>query len=509
MQDWIEHAKEMGWQPGSSPTVFVTYNRSDSEWLGLLDTWCGVELRSVTCPASGEPYRLDYYSGAEGTLDGHPFPSKLAEKMWRCRGAIVVVSQQYFLSKICSSVELPFLAWRNQVHGLRLWVLRVGKTAPGVSRVKIPAIDGHWPAWHLDEAPDDRHPAFNAGNHEGRLIRDLSKEQREDRMVAFAEAVANAFREQPAARTNTETVNTETLGAETVDTETVHAEPVHAEPASPPPASAAQAGLASPSAPRLAPGHRVGATFRDGAVCPEMVVIPPGRFQMGSPLTDPEHDLSECPVHEVTIDYVFAVGKFPVTRGQWRTFLAATGRSAVMGLARRWEEPGFPQGDDHPVVFVTWDDAREYARWLAMRTRYPYRLLSESEYEYINRAGSRHAYFWGDSPADMGRYANGNVPAVKDRFQYTSPVGSFAPNDFGLYDTTGNVWCWTQDCWHNSYEGAPSDGSAWVQADGAYRVVRGGSLNNPPCNLRVAYRAYHKTTRAASDVGFRVARADF
>jgi formylglycine-generating enzyme required for sulfatase activity len=242
---------------------------------------------------------------------------------------------------------------------------------------------------------------------------------------------------------------------------------------------------------------------RDGGGCPEMAAIPPGHYLMGSPSTEPGRYDNEGPVHEVTIDYAFAVSRFPVTVAQWRMFVEATGRPA----RGRWLDPGFPQDDRHPVVCVTWHEAQEYVTWLTHRTRRPYRLLSEAELEYVNRARSRSAYFWGDSIDDLSRYANGNVPAVKARFPYTSPVGSFEPNAFGLHDITGNVWCWTNDTWHESYEGAPADGSPWTTGGSRGHVVRGGSLSTPPRNLRAACRTY--ATDPLGDVGFRVARADY
>jgi len=170
------------------------------------------------------------------------------------------------------------------------------------------------------------------------------------------------------------------------------------------------------------------------------------------------------------------------------------------------------------VVCVTWQEATEHAEWLAWKTKQPYRLLSEGEYEYINRAGTRSAHWWGDSSAEQWRYANGADAALKakhnyanrgyaegnDGFVYTSPVGHFPANAFGLHDTTGNVWSWTQDLWHESYIGAPTDGSAWESGSSSGRVVRGGSWFSFPSRMRSAYRTFRHFDLWA--VGLRLAR---
>jgi len=241
-----------------------------------------------------------------------------------------------------------------------------------------------------------------------------------------------------------------------------------------------------------------GTALRDCPECPEMVVIPPGSFQMGSPSSERGRWKDEGPVHKVTIRYPLAVGKYPITRGEWRKYVSETGKSSH-GRYRKWDNPGFPQDDRHPVVCVTWQDAQDYAAWLSKKSGHHYRLLTEAEYEYTNRAGSQTAYFWGDWDDDLPRYAS-------RKFTGTTAVGSFEPNAFGLYDTTGSVWSWTQDCYHDTYQGAPADGSAWGNCDG--RVVRGGGYYNQRAALRSANR--HGNGVPGGDgytgVGFRLAR---
>jgi formylglycine-generating enzyme required for sulfatase activity len=294
---------------------------------------------------------------------------------------------------------------------------------------------------------------------------------------------------------------------------------------------------AVPAAP-LVSRHVVGETFVDcvGPFCPEMVMIPPGRFLMGSPNYEQDRRDNEGPVHEVNIGYAFAASKYPVTRGQWRAFLAATGRSASSGCfgwnlsTRKWEprpeyswlNPGFAQEDSHPVVCVSWNEAEDYASWLSQKTGHRYRLLSEAEYEYINRAGSNGPYFWGNTEVGQCRYANGADATVKaripgwswptvdcsDGYVFTSSVGSFKPNGFGLYDTTGNVWSLTQDCYHDSYSGAPTDGSAWTTGNCARRVGRGSAWSAGRGELRAARRDWGSAAYAAGNQGLRVARSE-
>ena len=160
------------------------------------------------------------------------------------------------------------------------------------------------------------------------------------------------------------------------------------------------------------------------------------------------------------------------------------------------------------MINVTWDDAQAYVSWLSQQTGARYRLLSEAEWEYVARAGSRTARYWGESELGQCRNANGEDPYVScsDGYLATAPVGSFAPNVFGLYDVIGNVYEWTQDCWNGSYAGAPTDGSAWQSGDCSGRVPRGGSWVSFPRNLRSASRGRARSVFREDFYGFRVAR---
>ena len=271
-----------------------------------------------------------------------------------------------------------------------------------------------------------------------------------------------------------------------------------------------------------------GMTLQDCPECPEMVVVPSGRFQMGSPSSDKGRLDDEGPVHEVTIARPFAVGVNEVTRGEFARFVSATGRS--MGNAcwtyesgewkarsgRHWRDPGFSQTDEHPVVCVRWNDAQAYVRWLSGETGEAYRLPSEAEWEYVARAGTRTAWYWGESESGQCRYANGADEAsgdlgggkvrCNDGHARTSPVGSYEANGYGLHDVLGNVWEWVQDCWNGSYAGAPRDGSAWTSGECGRRVLRGGSWHVNPRNLRSADRGRYWSGNRVSLIGFRVAR---
>ena len=245
----------------------------------------------------------------------------------------------------------------------------------------------------------------------------------------------------------------------------------------------------------LAPGR----VFRDCDACPEMVVVPAGTFRMGSPASEEGRGGDdEGPVHRVTIPAPFAVGKYEVTFAEWEACEAAGGCGGYIPDDEGWGRV------DRPVVNVSWDDAQAYVRWLSQETGKRYRLLSESEWEYAARAGSHTRYAWSD---DIGRNL-ANCDGCGSRWDDTStaPVGSFSPNAFGLHDMPGNVWEWVEDCWNDSYAGAPTGGNAWTQGECGIRVARGGSWYDQPGLLRNASRRWYPTAVRYSGVGFRVAR---
>ena len=255
-----------------------------------------------------------------------------------------------------------------------------------------------------------------------------------------------------------------------------------------------------------------GTTLQDCPECPKMVVVPSGRFQMGSPSSEAGRRGNEGPVHEVTIARPFAVGVYEVTFGEWDACVSGGG----CGGYRPYDE-GWGRGK-RPVINVSWNDAKAYVRWLSGRTEEAYRLLNESEWEYVARAGTETARYWGESERGQCRYANGADRTVMrhnsgwttvdcdDGHYRTAPVGSYEANGFGLHDVLGNVWEWTEDCWNGSYAGAPRDGSAWTSGDCGRRVLRGGSWVNLPRSLRSAVRDGNALGLRFILNGFRVAR---
>jgi formylglycine-generating enzyme required for sulfatase activity len=238
---------------------------------------------------------------------------------------------------------------------------------------------------------------------------------------------------------------------------------------------------------------RPGTVFRDidAPWCPELVVIPPGEFLMGSSDDDAEAYDDEKPQHRVRIAYPLAIGRYPVTFGEYDHFCEQTRRQPpddqAWGRGRR------------PVINVSWDDAKAYVEWLAADTGQPYRLLSEAEWEYACRAGTTTRYWWGDDISED----------KANRGNRTSEVGSYPASPFGLYDMHGNVWEWVEDRWHGTYEGAPADGAAWLEGKNSGRVVRGGSWDNNPWILRAACRNCIGTDFRDYYLGFRVARTFF
>jgi formylglycine-generating enzyme required for sulfatase activity len=239
------------------------------------------------------------------------------------------------------------------------------------------------------------------------------------------------------------------------------------------------------------------ASFRECAKnCPEMIVILAGGFTMGSPTTEHGRYNSEGPQHEVAIAKPFVVSKYDVTFADWDACVSvgACPKAADSGMGR----------DAKPVINVGWDDAQTYVAWLSKMTGQPYRLLTESEWEYAARAGTTTPYYWGD---DIGKgNANCNGCGSQWDAKQTSPVGSFAANQFGLYDMAGNVYQWVQDCYHPDYSEAPTNGSVWTSGDCSNRVVRGGSWSSGPQGLRSASRGGLTTVFLSFNLGFRVGR---
>ena len=284
------------------------------------------------------------------------------------------------------------------------------------------------------------------------------------------------------------------------------------------PIAALMPGSGKSSRDRLADG-------RECPFCPEMVVVPAGRFTMGSPADEPERVQDNESQVPVTIAKPFAVGRFAVTRGEFAAFVTATGHNMDGGCwvdaggsekkeqaDRDWRSPGFAQTDRHPVVCVNWHDAKAYVAWLSFATGKSYRLLSEAEREYVTRAGTTTPFWWGSAISAKQANYNGTAERYhgggsKGKWRKeTVTVDSFAANPWGLYNVHGNVWEWTEDCWNQSNAGNPGDGTARARGNCTYRIIRGGCWDCAPTELRSAVRGKDYPGDRDDYAGLRLAR---
>lgn len=302
-----------------------------------------------------------------------------------------------------------------------------------------------------------------------------------------------------------------------------------------------------------APTSQTPQSFRDCADCPEVVWVPAGSFMMGvSSEVEVRNGLpayaagGNLPIHKVTFAKRFAMGKYPVTVAQFRTFVQETGHQTVNSCTNQqrndghmiyeeargfsWRDPGFPQTDNHPVLCVSWDDAMAYSAWLSKKTGHRYSLPNQSQYEYATRAGTTTDYFWGDGrpqkddPAclyanmpdlDQGRAMGSDVPMdwkyryqCSDGWAYTAPVGTYRPNPWGLHDMLGNIWEWTEDCWSPNHQGAPTDGSTRTDGDCDAHPSMGGSYGNAAYSGYAGMRGPRDADYRGHSWGFRIARAE-
>ncbi len=260
-------------------------------------------------------------------------------------------------------------------------------------------------------------------------------------------------------------------------------------------------------------------SFKDCPECPEMVNIPAGSFMMGSE----KGESNEKPVHRVEVS-AFAMGKYEVTRKEFRQFVEVTGYKAEaetggscsgwtghhweLKAEFTWRDVGFLQEETHPVVCVSWNDAVAYTKWLSKETGKTYRLPTEAEWEYAARAGTTTKYWWGNTASH--EYANygkdeccsdSGLAQGKDQWEFTAPVGSFGPNPFGLHDTAGNVWEWTCSRYEYKYDGNELKCDI---ANKERQVLRGGYWNSEPGWVRAATRYGNDLTDRGPGMGVRV-----
>jgi formylglycine-generating enzyme required for sulfatase activity len=278
-------------------------------------------------------------------------------------------------------------------------------------------------------------------------------------------------------------------------------------------------------------------TIRDCDECPELVAIAPGEFMMGTPPgeADARHASIQIPVHKAKVSKSFAIGRTEVTIAQYRAFIEATGYDEydrgcqylqnggwIVGPKISWKNTGFEVTDDHPAGCIAIEDARAYVAWLKQKTGKPYRLPSETEWEYAARAGTQTPAFWKGEWSDACKYQNGgderltkavdgkmpikDITPCDDGFAYSSPVARFQPNPWGLYDVSGNVAEWMDDCFTSDVNKVPTDGSAYQQPKCAAGLQKGGSWAGNPSLLRSASRLRFMPGRRGIAFGIRVAR---
>jgi formylglycine-generating enzyme required for sulfatase activity len=296
---------------------------------------------------------------------------------------------------------------------------------------------------------------------------------------------------------------------------------------------------------RIYGGFKPGQIIRDhfmqgGAWAPETVVVLAGSFLMGSTEFDAEREENEIPQHRVTFRRGFAIGQREISVAEFGVFVHKSGyrtdaarfKSSTVydqysgrlmeknGVDWQTDYEGKPANQNDPVIHVSWNDASAYVDWLARGTGKSYRLPTEAEFEYSLRAGTSSKYWWGNSSPSRtvenltgdGDSSRGRrrwsvaFPSYSDKYWGPSPVASFAPNPFGLFDIGGNVAEWVRDCWHDSYVRAPGDGTAWINPGCTERVIRGGYWASSPENTRSPYRLFAKPDYRDARTGFRIAR---
>ena len=239
-------------------------------------------------------------------------------------------------------------------------------------------------------------------------------------------------------------------------------------------------------------GKTIQDSLKSGGKAPVMVIIPAGKFNMGSTSS---RNSNERPRHEVTVDQ-FAISQHEITFAEYDAFAEATNRKIPDSL--------YMDRATHPVVFVSWDDAYYYTKWLSEETGERYKLPSEAEWEYMASTGKKSTFWWGYDEEPNRAHCFGCGTGLDPR--KPTKVGSFGANAFGVYDTAGNVSEWVHDCWHDNYNGAPKYAEAWEGGDCSYRAVRGGAYSTPPQSIRNVKRDKFKSDKAYDHIGIRVLR---
>jgi formylglycine-generating enzyme required for sulfatase activity len=499
----IAEKEKRGAEVKPAPDAFLSYTRFDDRHDGGAISELCRRLASAVQAVTGGPF--DVFQDVEGIGIGEHWPGKLDQMLDQARFFIPILTPSYFTSRPCRDELEKFLRVETK-RGRNDLVLPIYYIECDVLEDdELCADDSMARTLHERQHQDWRELRFEPFDKSD-VRRSLERLARD--IVKARKRVVPAPPTPPVAGTQPHTTSPATpqptgapfkpiedaLGVATdqrasrkeASTGDLSPELVakrRAEQETREQAKPVEAKLSAGGEPKAPTVFR---DINDEPWCPELVVISPGTFMMG---------YEESGQHEVRIDHRFAVGRYPVTFEEYDFFHTKKGR-------------GLPNDQDwgrgrRPVIDVSWEDAKAYVAWLTKKTDQPYRLLSEAEWEYAARAGTATRYWWGDDPPtpEQANFGN-NVGKTRE-------VGSYPANPWGLHDMNGNVWEWVEDCWHESYEGAPSDGSAWLEKDGgdcSRRVLRGGSWDLRPEGLRSAGRFWYDTGGRFDFVGFRVAR---
>jgi formylglycine-generating enzyme required for sulfatase activity len=456
----IESGSRMA--PERPPDAFLSYTRFDDQNDGgAISEFCK-RLANAVRSQTGKPFEI--FQDVDGIGLGERWRGKLDQVLDEARFFIPIVTPSYFTSKACRAEFEKFLR-AEAARGRDDLVLPIYYIeSESLEDEDLRAADPLARVIHERQRQDWRDLRFEPFD---------AKEVRRELVRLAIKIVRARRREMP---------------------------PASAVPADPIPTPRAQPAPTVVPPPRSAEPDDL-AVIRDGDFAPELVVLPRGEFMMGSPDGDAQSFDDEKPQHRVKIDYRLAVGRYPVTFEEWDR----CAEDEAWHRARHVEpykpsDQGWGRGK-RPVINVSWEDIQGYLRWLSGKTGHRYRLLSEAEWEYACRAGTTTAYSVGPT---ITQY-DANFDSKVGR---TVEVGSYTPNDWGLYDMHGNVWEWVEDCWNDSYvgEGRPDDGRAWTSGDCGRRVLRGGSWEDGPEFLRSAIRSRFSTVDRDDGFGFRVAR---
>ena len=469
------------------PDAFLSYTRFDDQHDGgAISEFCK-RLASAVQAVTGTPF--DIFQDVGGIGIGEHWPGKLDQMLDQARFFIPIVTPSYFTSTPCREELEKFLRAEAE-HGRKDLVLPIYYIECDVlEEDEFRAADSLACTIHERQRQDWRELRFEPFEAKDvrRALEHLAREiVKARRRVVPGRPEAESQRTEERERTGAD-LSVERLHAQAERNRALLGAALRKEMTNllPPRATARK---------RTEQPQVVGTVFRDidAPWCPKMVVIPAGKFMMGSPDHDPKAHDREKPLHRVSIDYRLAVGCYPLTFEEYDHFCETSGHKEPKdwGWGRR----------RRPVTDVSWTDAKSYVAWLANETGQPYRLLSEAEWEYACRAGTTTRYWWGNKATPQ----NANYAS---EIGMTNEVDRYPANPWGLSDMHGNVWEWVEDCLHPDYQGAPDDGSAWTTGHCRDRMARGGAWNTGSSEVRSAQRQDYSTSISGRMIGFRVGRA--